>query len=82
MITDGTNNAGVANPVSEANGLRAKNCIVFVVSIGLANSPQMEEIAGGPDNVFNVDDFDELETIVQEFLQAVCKNAACSKYNI
>lgn len=79
MITDGTQNAGVADSVSEANGLRAKNCIVFVVSVGLANSPQIEAIAGGPDNVFNVDQFGDLKTIVQEFVQAVCKNAACSK---
>lgn len=81
LITDGEQPTGVADPVDAANVLRARNCIVFVVPIGssLANSAEIDAIAGSPHNVFSVDDFNELNSRVQEIMQAVCNNSACSK---
>ncbi|CAC5403138.1 COL6A [Mytilus coruscus] len=79
LITDGKSNHG-SDPVVEADKLRTeKNCIVFVVPIGLSNNAQMLAIAGGQvNNVFSVDNFNELNTVVQGIVQAACSNSACT----
>ncbi|XP_071173659.1 collagen alpha-6(VI) chain-like [Mytilus edulis] len=78
VITDGEQNEGTADPVEEANKLRQdKDCIVYVVSIGQANSVQLENIAGGQANVFSVDKFNELNNLVKGLVQAACSNSAC-----
>ncbi|CAC5403140.1 COL6A [Mytilus coruscus] len=78
LITDGEQNRGKANPVDEANKLRQnKNCIVYVVSIGNPNSEELKKIAGSQDNVFSVNKFNELNTVVQGIVQAACSKSAC-----
>ncbi|CAC5403137.1 COL6A [Mytilus coruscus] len=80
LITDGVSASGTANPVVEADKLRTeKNCIVYVVSIGLPNNPQMVAVAGSQANVLSVKNFDQLNTIVQTIVQAACSSSACSK---
>ncbi|CAC5388248.1 COL6A [Mytilus coruscus] len=78
LITDGEQNKGKADPVDEANKLRQnKNCIVYVVSIGNPNSKELKEIAGSQDNVFSVNKFNELNTVVQGIVRAACSDSAC-----
>ncbi|CAG2249767.1 COL6A [Mytilus edulis] len=80
LITDGISGNN-PDPVDEANMLRADNCIVYVVPIGLnTNSAQIEAIAGGPDNVFSVQNFDLFSTVVQGIVRAACNSSACSKF--
>ncbi|XP_071173214.1 collagen alpha-1(XIV) chain-like [Mytilus edulis] len=79
VITDGEQNTGNASATTEADLLRNKsNCIVYVVSVGLANSAKLTSIAGGSSNVFNVDSFALLNTTVNAVVQAACNDSKCT----
>ncbi|VDI38962.1 Hypothetical predicted protein [Mytilus galloprovincialis] len=79
VITDGEQNIGNASATTEADLLRNKsNCIVYVVSIGLANSAKLASIAGGSSNVFNVDSFALLNSTVNAVVQAACNDSKCT----
>ena len=81
VLTDGVSNTG-EDPVPVAQELKDDGVLVFSVGVGSFNSTQLEAIASGPDFVFLVDNFPDLNTKVQEIVEMACENSNCSEYTL
>ncbi|XP_071179472.1 cartilage matrix protein-like isoform X2 [Mytilus edulis] len=72
IITDGNPNdkADFASALLE---LRKKNVIVFAIGVGPDRRPDnLRKIAGDPERVFELEDYDSLRTIGKELVDKVC----------
>ncbi|XP_053084973.1 collagen alpha-6(VI) chain-like isoform X3 [Pangasianodon hypophthalmus] len=78
LITDGVSNDEVNDA---ADKLRAKGIEMFVIGIGDISVPQLNYIAGSPDRVFFVDNFDHLKLnrTTQEVINSICTPAQKEK---
>ncbi|XP_017333441.2 collagen alpha-6(VI) chain isoform X1 [Ictalurus punctatus] len=71
LITDGESNDDVSDA---ADKLRGRGIEMFVIGIGDISVPQLNYIAGSPDRVFFVDNFDHLKLnrTTQEVINSIC----------
>lgn len=71
LITDGESNDDINDA---ADKLRAKGIEMFVIGIGDISVPQLNYIAGSPERVFFVDNFDHLKLnrTTQEVINSIC----------
>ena len=76
MITTGkqTTDQGVYTPLDIASSrLQDKGAAVFVLGIGKDVDPsELKQIASGPNNVFTVGSFDDLDTKANEAKKGIC----------
>ena len=82
VLTDGsqTQDAGAEDPGDVAQELRDKGIRVLTVGIGKGvNSTELAHIAGGKENVFSADSFDQLvsQEFIEEVISAKCKEGRC-----
>lgn len=71
LITDGESNDDVNDA---ADKLRGRGIEMFVIGIGNISVPQLNYIAGSPDRVYIVDNFDHLKLnrTTQEVINSIC----------
>ena len=76
VITTGkqTTDQGAYTPLDEVSArLQNKGSAVFVLGIGKdVDLSELNQIASGPDNVFKVDSFEELEDKADELKKGIC----------
>ena len=76
VITDGQSNVNQLQTLPEARIAKHRGITIFAVGIGLQNNRrELDGIASPPLNshVFLVDDFDDLQPIVEKIKNPVCK---------
>ena len=56
------------------NILQAKKVNIIVIGVGRYENfrGQLEEIAGGGDNIYNIRDFDDLSNLFTDILEETC----------
>nr|XP_055066680.1 collagen alpha-6(VI) chain [Misgurnus anguillicaudatus] len=69
LITDGASSDNV-EPAADA--LRAMKINLFAIGIGDVSMPQLNYIAGSPDRLFMVKDFNHLNLSKETFVDAIC----------
>ncbi|XP_059364620.1 collagen alpha-6(VI) chain-like [Carassius carassius] len=75
LITDGVS----SDCVNEAaDYLRSLQIEIFVIGIGDVSMPQLSYIAGSPDRLFKVEDFNYLNLTTGTFVDALCFPQSCS----
>ena len=69
-----TKDEGPFTPLDETSSrLQSKGAAVFVLGIGKDVDPsELDEIASGPDNVFRVDSFNDLDDKSDELKRGIC----------
>ncbi|XP_025048328.1 collagen alpha-6(VI) chain [Alligator sinensis] len=69
LITDGEAQDAVKDP---ATALRQEGIVIYSVGVFNANKTQLEQIAGKPELVFYVENFDILKEIENEIIFGIC----------
>ncbi|XP_072268435.1 collagen alpha-4(VI) chain-like isoform X2 [Pyxicephalus adspersus] len=70
VMTDGESHDTVDEEAAE---LRSNGVTIFSIGIGLKNSFQLIQIAGNPQNVFMVENFQDLDSIKRQIVSQVCE---------
>ncbi|XP_066547504.1 collagen alpha-6(VI) chain [Amia ocellicauda] len=80
VITDGEAQDEVLQP---AKDLREKGITIFSIGVFGANYSQLEEISGSRQNIFFINKFEELNSILDKVLFSVCNPfKECRKINV
>uniref|UniRef100_UPI003AAAA8F2 collagen alpha-6(VI) chain-like n=1 Tax=Centroberyx gerrardi TaxID=166262 RepID=UPI003AAAA8F2 len=74
VITDGRSSDEVMAP---AEKLRAQGVIIYAIGVKNADETELEQIAGSPEQTFNVNDFDALKTIKDDIITDICSQDVC-----
>lgn len=77
VITDGESQDAVAQP---AQALRDKGIVIYAIGVLNANSTQLREISGTPENVYMERDFDALDFLDKELLLKICTSVDGKPY--
>lgn len=70
VMTDGESHDTVDQEAAE---LRSNGITIFSIGIGLKNSFELIQIAGNPQNVFMVENYNVLDSIKRQIVSQVCK---------
>ncbi|XP_060566778.1 uncharacterized protein LOC132725621 isoform X26 [Ruditapes philippinarum] len=83
LLTDGISNINSRRTLPEAATTRDDNIHIYVIGIGLKDTREVEGIASPPisQNLFNVQDFDELVGLKQRMFSASCEDTPCGFSN-
>ncbi|XP_063003668.1 collagen alpha-4(VI) chain-like [Elgaria multicarinata webbii] len=74
VITDGESQ----DPVTQAaEDLRHEGIVTYAIGVKGAIKKELEEIAGGKDRMFFVNDFDSLKLIKHDIVRDICSPEAC-----
>eukprot|EP00752_Nemacystus_decipiens_P002185 g2080.t1 len=77
LITDGDWNTG-ADPQIEADAARAEGTVVYAVGVGVVPEETLLSIGGDPANVFDVSDFTELDSALDEIISTTAGSIPCA----
>uniref|UniRef100_A0A8C4SX11 Collagen type VI alpha 6 chain n=1 Tax=Erpetoichthys calabaricus TaxID=27687 RepID=A0A8C4SX11_ERPCA len=75
-ITDGKSDDSV---VEAANSLRSMGVLTYAVGIRDADMAEIEQIAGVPERMFYVNNFDSLKQIKDEVVRKICSKEVCKQ---
>eukprot|EP00903_Cladosiphon_okamuranus_P021746 g19994.t2 len=78
LVTDG--NAG-GDPKVEADAARAEGITVYAVGVGDVPAATLEAIGGGPENVFDIPDFEGLSDAVNDIVRTSAGSIPCEATN-
>jgi len=74
VITDGVSNVNSRRTIPEAVNAKGAGIHVYAIGIGLTDTREVSAIASPPaaDNMFNVQDFDELAGLEDRIFSSIC----------
>ena len=77
LLTDGQSNINFYDTIPAATDLKSDGTKVIGIGIGLTNADELNAIASGSGDVFQVATFDALENIKAEIVAVSGLNAVC-----
>ena len=72
IVTDGVSTIESKDTLPEADLARLEGIRIFGIGVGLANTSELEGIAGERENTYSIDNFDELELKMDNLYQSIC----------
>lgn len=74
LIADGNGNIDESTTVSEAQSLKDKGARIIPIAVNMEDYSEIEQIASNRNDIFKVNDFSNLGSILEDVILTTCKN--------